>query len=89
MLESLEMVLVLRRGTKSPSEMEAARPVQLNWGVQLGVTAPSEMVLGMRGGGKVTFGNGGAATGRTCGDRSGAGGGRTMAWSKMLAMYSM
>ena len=40
-------------------------------------------------GDKVTLGDGGAATRRAVGSRSGAGGGRTMAWSKMLSRSSM
>ena len=43
----MEMVLGLQRGTKSPSEMGAACPVQIDWGRKLGMLAPSEMVLGL------------------------------------------
>ena len=43
-----KMVLGLRRGGKSPLEMETARLVQLHWGGKLGLLAPSEMVMGLR-----------------------------------------
>ena len=58
-------------------------------GRKIGVASTLRDGDGTAEGGKVTLGDGGAATGITCGARSGAGGGRTMAWSKMLSRYSM
>ena len=78
-----------RRGWEGPGSGLSDSSGSSKLGKEIGGVGTLRDGIGNTEGVKVTPGDGGAETERTYSARSGAGGGRTMAWSKIMAWSSM